>query len=392
MATTGYRLSTGFDLSTVFDPYVSGTQSNPTGYQDASGNDLSTRFAPYVSGPQANPTGYKLSTGSDLSTVFTPNAPSFPVSRSPLLGAYIFTSMDGPNIVVSTQSSLNAFLYWSVDFGQTLNKATISTDGTTYVEQQFFGCAAISGQYAVAMGRLTSGGANNYYFSSDYGRSYRLSSTTGQTAIEGSGTKIAISGTSAMWAVNGHPAYRANIDFSNNTATWTSVVPSAVNVDVSMFGTNAYVCCNTNNNASNGFQYSTNYGQTFTKNTNIPGAIACCKQIGTNIYVATTTAIYKLTGGPGSIPTNVCSGASLGGASGFVLAIGGCTRSSGDDFILFYTLSNGAYYSNNGGISFVLASPSLNIFPLSVHANSTRIISGGQTNSTFYWGKNAYIT
>lgn len=70
MSATGYRISTGADLSTIFSPYVSGTQAATTGYQTETGEDLNTRFAPYVSGTQAAATGYKIASGADLSTVF----------------------------------------------------------------------------------------------------------------------------------------------------------------------------------------------------------------------------------------------------------------------------------------------------------------------------------
>jgi hypothetical protein len=70
MSATGYKLSTGADLNTVFAPYVSGTPAAVTGYQNATGADLNTLFAPYVSGTQAAATGYQISGGADLNAVF----------------------------------------------------------------------------------------------------------------------------------------------------------------------------------------------------------------------------------------------------------------------------------------------------------------------------------
>jgi hypothetical protein len=71
MSATGYKLSTGADLNTVFMGYSGGTQAAVTGYQTETGADLNTVFAPYVSGTQAAATGYKISSGADLSTVFS---------------------------------------------------------------------------------------------------------------------------------------------------------------------------------------------------------------------------------------------------------------------------------------------------------------------------------
>ena len=282
-----------------------------------------------------------------------------------------------------------AYLYWSNDFGATLNQSTINGSVVN-----FYGCVAISGQYAVALGKavdLTS--TANFYFSSNYGRSYVVSTTADQFVNSAPGIKIAISGTKAIWSSSETPAYYSNIDFTNNEATCTQVVANGVNVDVSMFGSNAYVCCNNNTSSADGFQYSTNFGATFTKNTNILYNVTNCRQVGSNIYVGVynegTAIIYKLTGGPGSNPTSVFT--SPGGAVGFITSLACCPRAS-NDFVIFYTDSNGPYYSNNGGTNFVLASPSQgNIYPQIMYANLTRILMGGQ-NGGIWWGKNSYIT
>lgn len=325
----------------------------------------------------------------------TPNFPTYTTLFPGSIGNYQSANMDGDNCVFSTQGgrgpSTNAYLYWSNNFGATLNRATIGG-----LEQQFFGCVAISGQYAVAMGKVGNTSATaRFYFSSDYGRSYTLASTTGSTATTTPGVKIVISGTKAMWSSNQSPAYYLNLNFTNNTATWTQVVANGLNVDLKMFETNAYVCCFNNNSSANGFQYSTNSGANFTKNTFIGVSVMNCAQVGTNIYVGGynggATVIYKLTGGPGSNPTTVVN--SPGGSGGYMQGVACCPRSSGDDFVIFYTDTNGAYYSNNGGTSFVLAPPNVasSAYTHTICANSTRIIMGGQ-NGGIWWGKNAYIT
>jgi hypothetical protein len=406
MATTGYRDASNNDLSTIFDIYVSGTQANLTGYLDLSGNDLSTRFVPYVSGTQATATGYKLANGNDISNVFAPKpdpVPNFGTETTAFPGGagnYQSVSMDGSNCVFSTQGGnaagdARAYLYWSDNFGGTLNKATISGS-----EQQFWGCVAISGDNAVAMGKVgTTAATARFYLSTNRGKSYTVASTTGATASTLGGVKIALSGTKSIWSAWDTPTYYSNLNFSNNTATWTSVGVAGNNVDVSMFGTNAYSCCSSNTaSLTNGFQYSTNSGATFTKNANIPTTVEPrnCIQVGTNIYVAGrvtatgATVIYKITGGnPASAPTNTFT--SPGGSSGFIVALAGCPRISGDDFVMFWTGGNGPYYSNNGGTSFVLASPTVNFYPQAASANSTRIIMGSQ-NTGIFWGRNAYIT
>lgn len=333
-----------------------------------------------------------------------PPAPAFPTSTTLFPGSYgnyQSVSMDGSNCVFSTQGgtvggNANAYLYWSTDFGATLNQATIG--GSV---QKFFGCVAISGQYAVAMGKVgTTAATANYYFSSNFGVSYTVASTTGATPSTAPGVKIAISGTKSIWSEYDRPTYYSNLNFTNNTATWTSVVAASGNVDVTMFGTNAYSCGSFNGSSSAGFQYSTNSGATFTKNENIPSTVSPrnCTQVGTNIYVAGRvtatggTVIYKITGGnPASAPTNTFT--SPGGSTGYIVSLASCLTSVGGDFVIFWTDTNGAYYSNNGGTSFVLASSNLasGSYPLIVCVNSTRILLGSQ-NTGIFWGRNAYIT
>ena len=134
MTTTGYKDLSGNDLSTLFDIYVTGIQANPTGYQLITGDDLNTIFAKFVTGTPVAATGYKISTGADLSTVFAPlppPIPNFPTKQSSVLdiGKYVYANTDGTTCVFATQGSspagdTHSYLYWSDDFGATLNKAT----------------------------------------------------------------------------------------------------------------------------------------------------------------------------------------------------------------------------------------------------------------------------
>ena len=51
--------------------YTSTTsQANPTGYLLSNGDDLNTIFAPYVGGEQAITTGFQIASGADLNTIF----------------------------------------------------------------------------------------------------------------------------------------------------------------------------------------------------------------------------------------------------------------------------------------------------------------------------------
>ena len=73
MSNTGYVVNNyesisgnNLDLAQIFKP---GTSSVITGYKISNGNDIATLFAPYTSGTQASVTGYKVN-GVDLNTIF----------------------------------------------------------------------------------------------------------------------------------------------------------------------------------------------------------------------------------------------------------------------------------------------------------------------------------
>ena len=196
-----YKISSGVDLATLFNKYISGTQSTATGYLDLSGNDFSTMFAPYVSGPKVAETGYKISSGADLNTIFAPvvYVPNFPTSHASVLGVvWVWVdTKDGVNCVMSMKGGgypsgdPYTYLYWSDNGCITLNKATI---GGSVIK--FFGSVTISGANAIAMGYTGSNSTKTFYLSNDYGHSYTVTPTSGQFATYGA---IAMDGPNAIF-------------------------------------------------------------------------------------------------------------------------------------------------------------------------------------------------
>ncbi len=77
--TTNYRISTGQDLSGIFQPLGSlSPYPTPTGYTtkiNGVDKDLNTIFAAWTTGTQSTATGYKIFGGADLSTFFAPYNP-----------------------------------------------------------------------------------------------------------------------------------------------------------------------------------------------------------------------------------------------------------------------------------------------------------------------------
>jgi hypothetical protein len=375
---SGYLDSSGNDLSDLFAPYVTGTIGAQTGYKDLAGNDLNTLFAPYTSGATVRTTRYLDLSRNDLNTRFAP-FPSFPTVQSsvPNMGGNVCVDMDGVNCVVSTTmggspaGDTYTFLYWSNNACVTLNKATINGNAN----QKFWGCVAISGPNAIAMGRLTSSGTNTFFLSNDYGKTY--TSTSGQVAGQGYRVFINISGSIAVWGnSDGGPVYYS----TNAGLTWaTSNLNTYVNA-IAIYGNNVYVC-----SATDKFWYSTNGGQSFTRNINYPSSTAnAVVQIGTNIYIGSVQYIYKLTTANLSATPSI---AFTVGANIYSIAISGCKTSTGGDFLIIGTDTTSNFYSNNGGTlqGFLKTSNMYKIV-----ATNSRIVYGGGSN--IYWGKNAYVT
>jgi hypothetical protein len=376
MTTTGYKILIGTaDLSTIFAPYVSGAQTNPTGYKVANGDDLSTIFAPYISGRKANPTGYKLANGDDLSDAFLPNSPAFPAVQPslPSFGDFLCVDLDGSNMVMcSTKGgrplgNTYTYLYWSNDSGETLNIARINGDIV-----KFFGCAAISGANAVAMGRIE-GGTNNYYVSNDYGQTYVTATGGAGSAQAADGVTIDISGAIALWTNNGLSLYRSN-DYGN---TWTNIGNSGSGGFIKIYGSDVYVC------RGAGLFYSTDSGLTYTKSTSSVGFVYGVVRCGSNLYVSSGTGMYKSTNN-GMTLTSVTN---PGGLSG----LGGCAgRGTNGDFLWVGGGGGVNYYSNNGGVTWTTVSGVVSAY-MTV-ATTTNIVSVSSDNGTFYYGRNAYIT
>ena len=108
--TTNYKISTGQDLSGIFQPISLGTAyPTTTGYKISSGADLNTIFAAYTTGAQANATGYKISTGADLNEIF---AKYNPLPYTITGGSYTKTS-DGTYNYILTFKSNSAIVFTS---------------------------------------------------------------------------------------------------------------------------------------------------------------------------------------------------------------------------------------------------------------------------------------
>jgi len=303
----------------------------------------------------------------------------FPTTQStiPNFGNYVCVNLDGSNMVMCSQGGSPAgdpytFLYWSDNFGETLTKATI--DGV--INQKFFGCVAISGANAIAMGRKTSGGTNNFYLSSDYGKTYSIASGAGTGS--GINSLITMSGANAAYT-----AYQQEVYVSTNYgATWTSRGYALNNTDLKMYGNYLYLCALS---PSGGLFYSTNLGVTFTKSsTNV--FTNCITQIGTTLYVGGTNVIYKSTNNGVSL-TAIFTSTSIG----TTMAIASCSGTS-NDFIIVSNdgsgIAGGKFnYSNDGGSTFQQVTFDLRAWTL--HATPTRIVAGNFAN--LYWGVNRYI-
>ncbi len=373
---SGYLDSSGNDLKNRF---VAGSGGVLTGYKDLSGNDLNTRFAPYVSGAIGSLTGYKDLSGNDLNGRFAPYiVSSFPTAQSsvPNIGNVVCVDMDGVNCVVSTQGGspvgdTYTYLYWSDNSGETLNRATIN--GVS--NQKFWGCVAISGPNAIAMGRLTSTGTNTFFLSSNYGKTY--SAGTGVTGAGSVNDKVYINilGNNAVW---GSFDFSRPVYYSTTSgSTWTASNLTTYVQNIGMYGNNVYICT-----GSNGFYYSINGGQSFTKNANVIGIISAVTQVGTNIYIGSNGKIYKLLSSDlGAAPSTPFT------FTGEVSAISSCNTSTGGDFIIIGTNSS-HHYSNNGGT--LQAFTRINNMYKMV-ANNSRIIMGHNATN-LYWGKNNFIT
>lgn len=107
---TGYKISSGVDLDSLFMAMQIAPAASATGFKNSSGIDLSQVFQKYVSGTKVAATGFKTSSGTDLCNVFQNAAvPLLAVTANNVTktsgpaaafcGAYLSTG--GPNTIVT---------------------------------------------------------------------------------------------------------------------------------------------------------------------------------------------------------------------------------------------------------------------------------------------------
>ena len=377
------------DLDSVFElRQANDPSANPTKLYYPLGLDLCLRYKMWSGGAKSALTKYNViktdGTFQDLNQIFEPVTPTFPTTQSsipPLFGNYVCVDLDGSNMVMCAQGGVptgdpHSYLYWSNNSGQTLNISKIN--GASDVK--FFGCVAISGSKAVAMGRLTqTGTTNTFYLSSDYGQTY-VSATGGATGVGAASTPyITMSGAIALWTAFNQSTYRST-DYGN---TWTNIGFYGRGAPIKIYGTDAYIC-----RGGDSFWYSTNSGLTFTRTTTATVPIRSVTKSGANLYVFGDNVIYKSIDN-GITLTAIYSSALIRGIG----CITSCLRSndSNGDFVWFGNFdTNLNYYSNDGGINWTATSGAAR--PYTCIATPTRIVVGSYNNGGFYYGKNTYIT
>lgn len=318
-----------------------------------------------------------------------PPVPAFPTVQAsvPGIGTYNYVSMDGPNCVFATRGEIPAgspysYLYWSNDFGATLIRATIG--GSV---QKFFGCVAISGQNVIAMGSVgTQNATPNYYLSTNAGQSYTVTSISPGVAAVGPVNEpyISMDGSNAIWASYYHaPRYS-----SNAGASWTASTGGTTFVsDVKIYGNNAYF----GTYGANGFYYSTNKGQSFTKNATVTRG-KCITKCGSNLYIAGSGNIYKSTNN--GVTASIIMTQALGDPASITSFPG-----TNGHFVWFGIDGNSSnYYTNNadssGTVTWTTVANGART-PNTSAANSTRMLAGsgyGEALAGIFWGRNAYIT
>jgi hypothetical protein len=264
------------------------------------------------------------------------------------------------------------YLYWSDNYASTLNRATIN--GSSAVK--FFGCVAISGANAVAIGRLTSAtGTIACYVSSDYGKTYV---TASGGSVSGTPGAITMSGAIALrWAYT-EAVYRST-DYGN---TWTLVGYFGGIINMKIYGNNAYIC-----SANYGLYYSTNAGLTFTRSTTHTTQIYSITMVGTTLYIGGYNVIYKSTNYGVNVTTILSSVDARN-----VTSITSCPATNGD-FVWFGNEDTSInYYSNNSGSTWTTVAVGA-AKPFLSWATATRMLTGvgSATAGGLYWGRNAYI-
>lgn len=196
---SGYQISTGADLDTIFEPLAGGTAASATGFKNASNADLNTLYHAYVTGTKASSTGFKNSAGTDLNDIFqklgeplygigadwpeavtihTDNALSPTNARITFYaysdGTYSFTKANGTNVtgdwLTSTGSGKGSGFYvkWAYSSGDAASGNSSGWSSGTYLEctttRSFYleettdGFASKSGNFTITFA-TSSGGA-----------------------------------------------------------------------------------------------------------------------------------------------------------------------------------------------------------------------------------------
>jgi hypothetical protein len=104
--TTGYQVN-GYDLSTYFAPYSSGSKASATGYKSG-GTDLNQIFAPYTGGSKTAATNY-LASSVDLNAIFAPNGSSSSTTTSTITSTSTTSTIGSTSTSTSTTSTIGAF-------------------------------------------------------------------------------------------------------------------------------------------------------------------------------------------------------------------------------------------------------------------------------------------
>lgn len=232
----------------------------------------------------------------------------------------------------------------------------------------------------------------NIYLSSDYGKSYRVTSVS--STIADVVSIISMDGSNALYS---NPAtvyyssdYGVSWKISFNLSTGLQMGPASC---VKIYGNDAY--CGRYNNS--GFFYSIDKGKTFTKNADVVSGIYLTK-CGSTLYIAGSYVVYK------SIDNGVTATAIISTTSiRKVICIASYPGIYGD-FIWFGNEDTAInYYSNNadssGTVSWTTV-PTNGVFKPGtcvISANGRRMIGASSygtppAGTGLWWGKNVYMT
>ena len=241
-----------------------------------------------------------------------------------------------PSSLYSASTGLYAATASNSVSGITLTLETVPwaftpTTGFPQSGNSVFVAMSNSGQYAIAGGM----GAGNFWYSSDYGKTWTKTATT---SLTGEQSSCAMSSTGQYCIMP--TGYNGGIWYSSNYGqTWTKSSASTVNywgAAISPNGT--YAIAGTN---SNGVYYSTNSGAAWTQSTGISASAAMnsVSLASTGNAVAGGTGIYYSSNNGQSWTVSSIS------TGGWYVAI----ATNGTYAIAASNSSSGIYYSSNNG-------------------------------------------